>query len=139
MLNRRLFTNCALCAAIGLVASKGEADAQAAPPGFTRTVLNRIDYPGDRMATIQMVVEIEPNAMIARHTHPGIETGSVLEGESTLSVKGQPDRVIRAGDSYMIAPEIPHAVKNGPARARVVAVYVVEKDKPLATPAPEQP
>ncbi len=137
MLNRRLFTNCALCAAIGLVASKADAQAQTAPPGFTRSVLNRIDYPGDRMATIQMVVDIEPNALIARHTHPGIESGSVLEGSSTLSVKGQPDRVIRAGDSYMIPPEIPHKVKNGAGRSRVVAVYVVEKDKPLASPAPE--
>ena len=137
MLNRRLFTNCAPCAAIGLIATTVEADAQTPPPGFTRTVVNRIDYPGDRMATIQIVVDIEPNAVIARHTHPGIESGSVLEGESTLSVKGQPDRVIRAGDSTMIPPEIPHAVNNGAARSRVVAVYVVERDKPLASPAPE--
>jgi hypothetical protein len=32
---------------------------------------------------------------------------------------------------------VPHLLRNGPARTRVVSVYVVEKDKPLASPAPE--
>jgi quercetin dioxygenase-like cupin family protein len=52
-------------------------------------------------------------------------------------VKGQPDRAIKAGDGFQIPPEVPHSVRNGPEKSRVVATYIVEKDKPLASPAPE--
>ena len=60
-----------------------------------------------------------------------------MSGSSNLSVKGQPDRVIRAGDGFQIPPEVPHSVRNGSEKTRVIANYTVEKDKPLASPAPE--
>ena len=34
-------------------------------------------------------------------------------------------------------PEVPHSVRNGPEKCRVVTTYIVEKDKLLASPAPE--
>lgn len=131
MLARRRFAACALCAAAGLVASKVEA------AGVTRTVLSRTDYPGATHAIIQVLIEVEPDAVIPRHTHPGVETIYVLEGESSLSVQGQPDRKVGAADSIQIPPLVPHGLRNGPGRTRAVAVYVVEKDKPLISLAPE--
>jgi quercetin dioxygenase-like cupin family protein len=53
-----------------------------------------------------------------------------------LFVKGEADRMVGPGDGFQIPPEVPHGVRNGPARTRVAIVYVVEKDKPLASPAP---
>ena len=82
-------------------------------------------------------VEIDPGVLVARHTHPGVESSYVVSGSSTLSVKGQPDRVLNAGDGFQIPAEVPHSVKNGNAKTKVVATYIVEKDKPLASPAPE--
>ena len=137
MLARRRFAACALCAATGLVASAVEAEAQTPAPGYLRTILRRIDYPGEKHAVFQVLVDIEPNAVIARHTHPGVETTYVVEGESELSVKGQPDRPLRTGDTYAIPPVLPHSLRNGSKKTRLLAVYVVEKDKPLASPAPE--
>jgi hypothetical protein len=32
---------------------------------------------------------------------------------------------------------VPHALKNGDSVTRIASTYVVEKDKPLATPAPQ--
>jgi quercetin dioxygenase-like cupin family protein len=133
MLARRRFAACALCAATGLVASKAGAET----PGFTRSILRRADYPGEKHATFQVLVDIEPNAVVPRHTHPGVETAYILEGGGELIVKGQPDRKLAASDGFLIPPETPHTLRNGPARTRVLAVYVVEKDKPLASPAPE--
>ncbi len=52
-------------------------------------------------------------------------------------MKGQPDRVVNPGDGFQIPPETPHSLRNGPDKTRVVVTYVVEKDKPLASPAPE--
>ena len=37
-----------------------------------------------------------------RHTHPGVETGYVLEGELDLLIDGQPPKKLKAGDSYQI-------------------------------------
>jgi quercetin dioxygenase-like cupin family protein len=131
MFARRRFAACALCAAAGLAAS----GARAQDPGFTSTILRRIDYPGEKHAVFQVLIDIEPNAMVPRHTHPGVETTYVLEGEAELKVKGQPDRPLRAGDAYAIPAELAHSARNGGKRTRLLAVFVVEKDKPLTSPA----
>ncbi len=136
MIGRRGFVSCAICSVAGLVGATGPADAQA-QPGFTRKILQRTDYPGDKYVCVLVEVNIEPNAAIARHTHPGIESSYIVSGSSTLSVKGQPDRVVQAGEGFQIPAGVPHSVRNGPDPSRVVATYIVEKDKPLASPAPE--
>ncbi len=135
MISRRNFGACVLCAGGGLLAQAVGARAQA--PGFTRTVLHRMEFPGESMATIQVLVEIDPKALIARHTHPGVETGYVAAGGIALFVKGEADRTMAAGDSFQVPREVPHALRNGDTKTRIVAVYVVDKDKPLAAPAPE--
>jgi quercetin dioxygenase-like cupin family protein len=135
-MDRRRFASCALCAVVGLVATRVDADAQA-PGGVTRTVLQKTDYPGEKHATILVMAEIAPDAVVARHTHPGVESAYLMEGGGTLSVKGQADRVLKTGDSYQIAAETPHGLKNGGQKSRLAITYVVEKDKPLTTPAPE--
>ena len=53
-------------------------------------------------------------------------------------MKGQPDRVVKAGDGYQVPPETPRSLKNGGQKSRLAITWVVEKDKPLASsPAPE--
>jgi quercetin dioxygenase-like cupin family protein len=136
MLKRRGFVSCAICAAVGLVASAVEADAQG-QPGFSRTVLQKIEYPGDKYVSVLVAVEIEPNALVARHTHPGVESSYLVAGGGTLSVKGQPDRVLKPGDGFQVPPEVPHSLRNGSEKTRIAATFIVEKDKPLASPAPE--
>ena len=129
--NRRRFLSCALCAAGGVLAATVGARAQA--PGFTRTVLNRIEGPGSDMVTLQVLVEIDPNVAVAWHTQPGTETGYIAEGGGTFGMKGQADRAVKPGDSFQVPTEVPHDLRNGAARTRVVSVYVVDKTKPLAT------
>ena len=51
-------------------------------------------------------------------------------------VAGQPDRVVKAGESFVIPAGTVHNAKNSSnAPAKLVGVYVVEKGKPLASPA----
>jgi quercetin dioxygenase-like cupin family protein len=86
--------------------------------------------------TVLVEATIEPGVIVARHTHPGIESSYVLEGGFELPVQGQPTRMIEAGDAFQIPPETPHAGgKPGNAKTRVLITYVVEKGKPLASPA----
>jgi len=142
MLTRRAFTgfvSCAICAiAADLVASNAEA--QTAPPapasGVTRKILSQQDGPTPGYVTMLVEATIEAGVPVGRHTHPGIESAFVLEGGFELPVAGQPTRVLKAGDGFQIPPDTPHAGgKPGDARTRVLITYVVEKGKPLASPA----
>jgi quercetin dioxygenase-like cupin family protein len=121
--------------AIGLViALSGAALAQSAPP-IKRTPLQKFDVPGAGYETVMGIAEIAPNVDIGKHSHPGVESGYVLEGESVLVIEGQPDKTIKAGDSYQIPPGAVHTARSGAKGAKIIAVYVVKKGEPLATPA----
>ena len=138
MLTRRRFTSCALCAIGGFISTG--ALAQGAPPaatsGVTRKILSKTDGPAPGYETLLVEATIEPGVVVGRHTHPGIESTYVLEGGFELPVQGQATRMLKAGDSFQIPPETPHAGgKPGTAKTKVLITYVVQKGKPLATPA----
>ena len=131
MLTRRGFAGCALCAGLGLIA--GEAAAQT--PGITRAILKRTELPGTNYVTVLARAEIAPGALVARHTHPGIESSYVLSGRAMLTVAGREDQALAPGDSFQIPPLVPHSARNGDAPSVILTNFVVEKDKPLASPA----
>ncbi len=140
MLTRRGFTaSCAICAVTGFISS--EVSAQSAPPpaaapGFTRKVLSQMDGPVPGYVTIVVEATVEPGAFIARHTHPGIETTYMLEGAFELPIQGQETKTYSAGETYQVPAGTPHAGgKPSDKRVRFTATYVVEKGKPLASPA----
>jgi quercetin dioxygenase-like cupin family protein len=110
--------------------------AQQSPPGLTRKILSTTDLPGGKLACVEVMAEIDAGALVARHTHPGVETAYVLEGGGTLSVKEQSDLTIKPGDGFQVAAEVPHSLQNGNQKTRIILTYAVEKDKPLASPAP---
>ena len=73
---------------------------------------------------------------VGKHTHPGPESGYVLEGDMMLMIDGQAPQAVKAGESYRIPPGAVHDAKTGASGAKIIATYVVEKGKPLASPAP---
>ena len=101
-----------------------------------RTPLQKFDVPGTNYETVIGMAEIVPNVNIGRHTHPGPESGFMLDGEMVLMVDGQPEKTVKTGESYQIPPGAIHDAKAGAKGAKVIATYVVEKGKPLASPAP---
>jgi quercetin dioxygenase-like cupin family protein len=112
------------------------APAPAAANNIKRTPLQDIDFPaGYHIVTV--IAEIAPNVTAGRHTHPGVDTGYVLDGTGTLIVEGKPDQALKAGDSYAVPAGIPHDVKSGPNGFKIMAAYIVEKGKAVATPAPK--
>lgn len=133
MRSRRFVIGCAVCAVVaGLTAT--EASAQATS-GVTRTILQQTDLPGGTHTVILVAAEVAPGAEVARHTHPGIESAYVLEGECTVQIAGSPDRVVSPGQGFQIPAETAHGVKNGPRATKLAITYTVEKGKPLASPA----
>jgi quercetin dioxygenase-like cupin family protein len=104
-------------------------------PGIKRTLLQRTDV-GNNMEMILGLAEIAPGGSTGRHTHFGVESGYLIAGSASMEIEGETPRLLKAGDSYTIPANKVHdakAVGDGP--AKVLATYVVEKGKPLATPA----
>src|SRR5439155_747641 len=71
-----------------------------------------------------------------RQTHPGEEIGYILEGQFLIEQEGKPPATLRTGQTFLIpAGKVHNATNSGSSMGRLVATYVVEKGKPLATPA----
>jgi quercetin dioxygenase-like cupin family protein len=137
MLSRRNFSACAICAIAGFAATGVITEAQAQAAGLKRTVLQKTEVPNTNYVTILAMVEIDAGASVARHTHPGVESTYVVEGGLELSVKGEPVKAVKPGDGFQVPPETPHAARNGDKPTKLIVTFVVDKDKPLASPAPE--
>ncbi len=141
MLTRRGFAGFASCALCGLAEfAATEVSAQGAPPpapaGFTRKILSQMDGPMPGYVTLVVEVNIDAGTLVPRHTHPGIESGYVVSGGIELPIQGQPTRMLKPGDGFQVPVATPHAgSKNGNAKTLVISTYVVEKGKPLASPA----
>jgi quercetin dioxygenase-like cupin family protein len=122
-----------IAAMLALALAAGPAFAQ---EGIKRTPLQKLDVPDTGYEAVMGLAEVAPGASSSRHSHPGVEIGYVLEGESELAIDGQTPQRLTAGQSYRIEAGVIHDARNvGSTVAKVIAVYVVEKGKPLAVPA----
>jgi quercetin dioxygenase-like cupin family protein len=109
--------------------------AMAQQSGIKRTPLQKVDFP-DGYNVITAIAEVPAGGSSGRHTHPGVETGYVLEGELELDIDGKAPAKLKAGDSYQIPAGAIHDAKAGDKPFKVLGIYIVDKTKPLATPAP---
>ena len=77
-------------------------------------------------------MKLDKGAAVARHTHPGIESTYVMEGNLEVPVEGRETKVYKAGEAFQIPPETPHAGGKPPAEnVHIMINYIVEKGKPL--------
>ncbi|MCV2880317.1 cupin domain-containing protein [Sedimentimonas flavescens] len=100
-----------------------------------RTPLQRFEVPQTSYETIIGLAELAPDVNVGRHTHPGPESGYVIEGGFELLVDGEAPRQISAGESYLVPAMIVHDAKTGPNGAKVIATYLVPDGKPTSSPA----
>jgi quercetin dioxygenase-like cupin family protein len=102
-----------------------------------RTVVYTADVSVPGREAVITHVEIGPGLSAGRHTHPGDEMSYVVEGEADISMEGGPTRHVKTGDGFVIPANTKHDAHNtGTQTLKVIGVYMVEKGKPLATPAP---
>ena len=110
------------------------ASAIAQQANIKRTLIPSIDYPPG-YTTVTAIAELAPGSCAGRHTHPGIDSGYVMEGDLLLKVNGKLDQTLKAGASFETPPNTPHdaCTVSG---LKALDTYVVERGKPLASPAP---
>ena len=119
---------------IALSLSATTALALAQTPTFTRTQLQDQDLSVAGRHGVMARSEFQPGAESGRHFHPGEEFGYLLEGSLELTIDGKPPMVLKPGDPIFIPAGAVHNAKNvGKGPAKVLATYVLEKGKPLAT------
>lgn len=124
----RILAGAALALAAGAILAQAS--------GLSRQLVGKADVSVPGREAVVARVEVPPGAKAGRHTHPGDEISYIIEGEAMLLVDGQPPRKVKAGESFVIPAGVVHdAYNDSNAPIKLVGVYVVEKGKPLATPA----
>src|SRR3954447_25356342 len=133
----KTFPLTSLALAALLAAAAPIASAQALQPaGIKRTDLQRHDLSTPGREVYQVRVDFAPGAAFGRHTHPGEEIIYVLEGSLEYEVEGKPPVTLKAGDVLFIPAGAIHSARNvGTGNGAELATYIVEKGKPLLTPA----
>jgi len=131
MMNTKLFFAISLAVplALGTQASRAQ-------DGVKRTDLQTHDLSIPGREVVQQMVELQPGTVVAKHTHPGEEVSVLLEGELILEVAGKSPVPMKAGQAFTVPRGAVHGVKStGNAPAKLLATYIVEKGKPLRSPA----
>jgi quercetin dioxygenase-like cupin family protein len=136
---RMALMTCAVFAAVagmdGVVAQEKPGPVAGPPQNIKRIPLQRFDVPGTAYETVIGIAEIAPNVSIGRHIHPGPESGYLIQGSFELLIDGEPPRLLKEGESYTVAPRAVHDARTGAEGAKVIATYVIEKGRPIASPA----
>ena len=98
-------------------------------------ILGEIDGPVEGYVTVTVRARASGGEFVARHTHPGIESTYILEGEEIVIIDGHPERLCKAGDWFQVPTGVPHSVRIGPDGASMVGHYVIPKGQPFASDA----
>ena len=130
--------------AAGLLAITLPACAQDAPPAAaaprlppgSNEMLRAILAEDPNLEVIISDVIIPPGGQVARHYHPGQEFLYLIEGTAVHVEEGQPDRPLKAGDTYVIPPQAIHSPRGGPNGARAIVFRVHVKGQPERIEAP---
>jgi quercetin dioxygenase-like cupin family protein len=68
------------------------------------------------------LVTLEPNAVVAEHSHPHEQVGLVLEGQVQFFI-GDEQKTLRPGEMFRIPGGTKHSVICGAAPARVLDIF----------------
>jgi quercetin dioxygenase-like cupin family protein len=115
--------------AAGLVANAQQA------PAVKRNIVLKQDMSIPDREGVMALVELPPGSTEGKHTHFAELFGFVLEGAVVFESEGTPAATLKAGDVFHVLPGKVHsATNNGSVMAKMAAVFVAEKGKPLTTP-----
>jgi len=122
------------CVGVGIAVDRV---AFAQQPGIKRTILLRADDPGSaNYEAVMAIAEIAPGAMSGRHRHPGIEVAYILDGSVIIERDGKAPVTVNAGETIKNEAAVHNARNPGTKPVKILAVYLVEKGKPMAEPVP---
>lgn len=128
--------------AVGAISLAGCRPAPAAKPGraadirqvFTQALPH---MNGDHLKTVGVEVSYAPGASSAPHSHPCAVIAYVVQGAIRTQVRGEPEVVYKAGQSFYEAPNGVHQVSANASStepARLLAVFTCDAEGPITVP-----
>jgi quercetin dioxygenase-like cupin family protein len=100
--------------------------------------LSKLD--GDHLKAVLVEVNYGPGEASLPHSHPCALIGYVVAGVVRTQVKGEPEMIYKAGESFYEPPNGVHLVSANASStepARLVANLICDRDTPLSVPAPD--
>ena len=129
----------AIIAAATMISTAASAQTSASPTGpafSTRFFTTPLENDPSREVRLQMQLHLPSRPGNGFHSHSGDQWEAVIEGEITFTVRGQPPRVLKAGESVYIPRGTIHRNENkGNVPTRTVELLIIDKGKPQNTPA----
>ncbi|MDR3386653.1 MAG: cupin domain-containing protein [Rudaea sp.] len=123
----------AMIAGIAVFAINSDLYAQDKPQ-IKRNIVFKEDMSIPGREGVMVLVDLPPGATEGKHTHPADVYVFVLEGAISQEIDGKPTVTLKAGDVFHVPPNTVHqATNNGTVTAKLAAVFVAEKGKPLTT------
>jgi quercetin dioxygenase-like cupin family protein len=120
----------AIIVAAGMVAAAAWSQTPPANNNVVQYFTTPLEHDASRIVRLQ-TVNIPPKSGNEFHRHPGDQWAAVQEGEITLTIKGQPPRLLKVGDSVYIPRGTIHRNQNLTDKpARSVELVILDKDKP---------
>jgi quercetin dioxygenase-like cupin family protein len=88
------------------------------------------------------IVEVTygPGESSPPHSHPCAVIGYVVEGALRTQVKGEPETIYKAGESFYEAPNGVHMISanaSDKTRTKLLAYFICDHDAPLSVAAPD--
>jgi quercetin dioxygenase-like cupin family protein len=106
-------------------------------PAPVRTILERHAPTGVSGKEVLLGTAFLPaGAVIGFHTHAGDEFGYVLKGPLVWKREGEPDRILKTGDSFYNARGVVYslATLRGSDGGAALSTWIIDKGQPLSTP-----
>ena len=128
----------ARCLLVATLALSVGAVADDAKPQPQRKILERHDQSG--VAGKEVVIgtaTLPAGTSIGFHEHPGDESGYIIKGSVIWKVRGQPDKTLKAGDSFFNPRGAVHSIVSaGSGETVAISTWIVDKGQPMVTPVP---
>ncbi len=119
-----------------LIAAGIAAQNAPAAPAVKRNIVFKQDMSLPGREAVMAWVELPAGSREGKHTHPAETYVFVQEGNVLLHLAGNPDATLKAGDTFHVSPGQVHEVVNqSNAPAKLSAVFIAEKGKPLTAKA----
>src|ERR1700719_4567295 len=115
----------AIVVAAGMAAAAAWSQTPPANPNVKIYFTNPLENDASRIVRLQSVT-IPPKGGNDFHRHPGDQWSAVQEGEVTLTIKGQPPVVLKAGEGNYVPRGVVHRQQNlsdKPVRYIVMGIF----------------
>jgi quercetin dioxygenase-like cupin family protein len=133
----RLF-HLSLAVALGVVLGGPIPTAQ--EPNVDRRILQRQDLagvPGHEILVVEATLPV--GGREGRHTHPGTMIGYITQGSYALEAGGKLTDYEPGGSVVVNPGQIHEGINRGKVPIKALAIFIVEKGKPLSTMAVIKP